>query len=413
MRLYELFIPDNQHQLLEYNRDATLKNYGGKVVTVARKDRSIPQQFRSTEVSDDQLLDLVMTQIEGSDPTRNKEYSQALTKIYTNGQTAFEDMGSTVADYLTKFDKLKRKKKIPAPRNDFMRYANIGDFLSVVDEYPNPDEEELTDKGSSDEIYKDATVRVLRPNNKEAACYYGQGTKWCTAAKSNNLFDTYASKGELYIIIPTKPEYAGEKYQFHFQSHQFMDEQDQNADLFVIINKFPQLKKLFHDQAIKNSEVAFFMSRQELEKKLPKVIQSIYTGLKNEYKVQSRAMANDAAKDLKAYIDKGIAREAADEFFEQLQEPDGVAELLFSVIRQLQQDYHTGLDEDEWFDNTLDVFQDWVTEHSNAYLLITDFYEEDDQIFMDTNFSLAGIMQSVATKYVMENFRKLLLQGTI
>ena len=155
------------------------------------------------------------------------------------------------------------------------------------------------------------------------------------------------------------------------------------------------------------------MSRQELEKKLPKVIQSIYTGLKNEYKAQARAIANDASKDLKAYIDKGIALEAADEFYEQLQEGDGVGELLFSIIRQLQHDYHTGLDEDEWFDNTLDVFQDWVTEHCNAYLNIIDFYEDDDQILMDTNFSLAGIMQSVATKYVMENFRKLLLQGTI
>ena len=126
--------------LLEYNRQKTEQNYGDKIVMIARRDPTIPQQVRK-EADNLQLVDIVLSQLEKADPTKNKEYTQGLAKLYANGGLKMEDASSTLADYLTKFHKLKTKRMIPSPRNDFLRYTNVGDFMSVVDEYPNPDED--------------------------------------------------------------------------------------------------------------------------------------------------------------------------------------------------------------------------------------------------------------------------------
>lgn len=241
--------------LREYRRDTTAQNFGKKIVSVARRDNTIPFGFRNADVTDADLLNMVMTTLEESDPTTNKEYSQTLAKLYANGGIRFEDLGSTVAEYLTKFHKLKQKKQIPSPRNDFMRYTDIGDFYSVVDEYPDPEGKEQQDKGQAQEYYNDADIRIIVPADQTAACYYGQGTRWCTAGRTGNMFNTYHNQGPLYIILPKQPAYPGEKYQLHFESGQYMDERDESVDLKDVVARHPGLTRAFVQQAKQFGEV--------------------------------------------------------------------------------------------------------------------------------------------------------------
>jgi hypothetical protein len=129
----------------------------------------------------------------------------------------FEDVLSQVREYLEKFHILNQRRKIPAGRNDILRYSNFGDFMSVVDEYPDPEAPELKDKGQAEEIYQDQQVRVIMPYDQAAACYYGQGARWCTAAtKGKNYFNDYAENTPLLIVVPQQPQHPGEKYQLWF-----------------------------------------------------------------------------------------------------------------------------------------------------------------------------------------------------
>jgi len=67
-------------------------------------------------------------------------------------------------------------------------------------------------QGTSDEMYG-------------AACELGSGTSWCTATgNTKQWFDRYAKDGPLYIFIG--PD--GEKYQFHYESNQYMDSNDRS-----------------------------------------------------------------------------------------------------------------------------------------------------------------------------------------
>lgn len=250
--------------LLEYNRQKTAQNFGDKIIMIARRDSTLNPQLKSLQNVG--LLDAVLSMIEQSDPTKNKEYSQALAKLYSNGGIRFEDLGSTVADYLTKFHKLKVKRMIPGPRNDFMRYQNIADFYGVVDEYPDPNQDtKEVDKGRVIEYYNDADIRIVMPQDEAAACYYGQGTRWCTAAKNHNMFDTYADQGTLYIVIPKHPEHTGEKYQLHFESGQYMDEGDNPVTMRQLLERFPTLRTALAEEGRAHG-VLSLMSDEDIAK---------------------------------------------------------------------------------------------------------------------------------------------------
>ncbi len=249
--------------LLEYDRGKTAAAYGAKLLPVALKDKWFVSQVNSAlpnknlqkfaQEKPEQIIDYLLTWLERGDPTNNKEYTQAIAKMYANGQSQLEDIVSTLADYLKKFDRLKRKKKIQPPRNDFNRYRSLEDFYDVVDEYPDEEAEaKPEEKKNTTELYRDSQLIVLIPRDEEAACYYGRGTRWCTAGDSYNRFDYYAKQGDLYIIIPRQQAYPGEKYQFHFESRQFMNEQDRQIGvdgLQQLVNRFPVLKKILQQPA--------------------------------------------------------------------------------------------------------------------------------------------------------------------
>jgi hypothetical protein len=249
--------------LLEYNRQKTEQNYGEKIVMIARRDPTIPQQVRK-EADNLQLVDIVLSQLEKADPTKNKEYTQGLAKMYANGGLKMEDASSTLADYLTKFHKLKVKRMIPSPRNDFLRYTSVGDFMSVVDEYPDPDsDKQEANRGSAVEYYNDSEIRVIVPKDETAACYYGQGTRWCTAAKNHNMFNHYASNGTLYIIIPKHPDRPGEKYQIHFEENQCMDPSDTPVSISSLVERFPSMRKAFAKQGKKFGILALMSDEEQ------------------------------------------------------------------------------------------------------------------------------------------------------
>jgi len=58
----------------------------------------------------------------------------------------------------------------------------------------------------------------------------GAGTKWCTASKGDSgYFDQYSADGPLYAII--EGEGANQKkYQFHYESDQFLNARDEEVD---------------------------------------------------------------------------------------------------------------------------------------------------------------------------------------
>ena len=230
--------------IIEYDRTKTAQAFTSKLVNQALKDPTTPGAVRnninSMETPQKAAEMILQNQIEVGDPTKQKKYTQALARMYANGLIKWEDVGSTMRDYLTKFTKLALKKKLNPEHTDFNRFKDLKSFYDAVDTYPDPEEDqEVKDKGEAKEVFNNGEVRIIRPDNEQAACYYGQGTRWCTAARDHNMFDRYNNDGPMYIILPKNPKYDGEKYQFHPMSDQYMNEKDYEVSPQELVNRFP------------------------------------------------------------------------------------------------------------------------------------------------------------------------------
>lgn len=237
-------------ELLEYKREITITNLGDKFLQRMRNDETLSDYFSDGGLEseegkpyslDQELVRKFVTskiwQIEEADPSPNKQYVQWMILRYIDGSiNLFEDIVSTVSEMLDYFHKLKMRRQLPPELMDINKFKGR-DVINKLDDTVHRlwsehqkkrgEETELAlPKGDAQQLYNDANVRVIIPKNKDAACYYGQGTKWCTAStKSRNYFDEYNSRGRLYIFIPKNPTYEGEKYQLH-DDGTFLNEKD-------------------------------------------------------------------------------------------------------------------------------------------------------------------------------------------
>jgi hypothetical protein len=207
--------------LIEYKRDVTIQKLGKALYDKMIQDRTVQRIYGDDplqQINPNEIIEFGIDRFQEADPTPNKQFVAWLVRLYAKDPTfKFEDVLSQVHPYLEKFYKLNMRKKIPSPRNDVNRYSSFADFMGVMDEYPDPDKVELKDKGRAFTMYEDDDWRVIVPQDQPAACYYGQGTRWCTAAtKGNNMFTYYHGIAPILIALPKHPEHPGEKYQFHF-----------------------------------------------------------------------------------------------------------------------------------------------------------------------------------------------------
>lgn len=191
-----------------------------------------------------------LQEIEAADPSTNKKYTQWMARMFANGSLPkMEDVVSTLADAVAKFHRLGIRRKLSQGENDINRYKTAEQLYDTMDRYDDVDTPG-DGGGKADKVYEDEDVTVVVPRDRTAACAYGRKTRWCTAAtSSHNAFDSYNSQGPLYIVIPKNPESPGAKYQLHFESGKFMDEDDAPIDIAHLLQQqYPRLGEYFMSQ---------------------------------------------------------------------------------------------------------------------------------------------------------------------
>jgi len=133
----------------------------------------------------------------------------------------------------------RRKKDFKSP--DIYDYTNQTDIRQFIEKAIELRDEEGKDptkkKGvSKTDKFSDLKIGEVdgfdvyeipkgRKDLYNTSCELGSGTEWCTATgNTSSYFKQYIDEGPLYIFM--KPG-SDEKYQFHFESGQFMDKNDQ------------------------------------------------------------------------------------------------------------------------------------------------------------------------------------------
>lgn len=128
------------------------------------------------------------------------------------------------------------------------------------------------------------TMRRDDELGKEAAVFYGGSNKrpdmgetsWCTSAPGMNYYFTYLRQGPYYVIIDKTDSNKGKisglpahRYQFHFESNQFMDVNDRQIDFVKFFNDNPNLKDGFKDVINNHFKMDEKTKTNEIEIKYP------------------------------------------------------------------------------------------------------------------------------------------------
>ena len=251
--------------LLEYNEARLLNDFGTKLEARAKSDASAPKNQNSQ-----QLIQVIA----GKDSTPNKELTFWLCLNYANnGIARWEDIDSKAVPELLKFKALLRKPNLNPPLQvrDINQIKGLSALTDITEKYQEKeavsnsqlaDQEEAnfynTEKAKL--IFNNEQVKVIVPKTKAAAIFFGKGTRWCTAAKNNNYFTQYNRQGPLYIVIIKG---TNEKYQFHWESRQFMDSADQSINPNKLAGKYPILWKIFTPIAEENKSLILNLNPTE------------------------------------------------------------------------------------------------------------------------------------------------------
>jgi hypothetical protein len=114
----------------------------------------------------------------------------------------FNDNFIKLDNALKKFEKISTN----LPKTDINQYQTLEELVTAITNYEEKSRRNIRKVQGGNVVYEDGKYFVVNPLNHEASCYYGKGTKWCTAAATDTQFKKYNEDGKLfYIIDKTKP----------------------------------------------------------------------------------------------------------------------------------------------------------------------------------------------------------------
>jgi len=109
----------------------------------------------------------------------------------------FDDTFGKTVEALNKFEKISSN----LPVTDLFQYKSVGQLLGAISEYEGRQRRNIKKVEGGNVVYDDGRYFVVNPLTHESSCYYGKGTKWCTATESDYNFKRYNDDGKLFYIL--------------------------------------------------------------------------------------------------------------------------------------------------------------------------------------------------------------------
>ena len=202
----------------------------------------------------------------------NHKYLDWITKNWSPTDVEGDEITHNLKEILlavSKFDTQSQRLKI----KDLNQYKNLEQLFDTLQELGQTARRTVEISDEVDRIYEDNRFVVVVPKTHKSSCYYGAGTKWCTASKdTDSHFSNYKSNGELYYIIdktlPTSSPYykVALNKKIAGLTEDFWDVQDKPITDTTKIMTIIQNRKMLED--IRNHFGVKFEERIQQEKEL-------------------------------------------------------------------------------------------------------------------------------------------------
>jgi hypothetical protein len=104
--------------------------------------------------------------------------------------------------YISKLINKFKRISSNLPIKDLYQYRSIRQLSDAINEYENKQRRDYKQVKGANVIYDDKKrFIVFNPLTHDSSCYYGSGTKWCTAASTDEHFHKYNNDGKLFYIL--------------------------------------------------------------------------------------------------------------------------------------------------------------------------------------------------------------------
>ena len=193
------------------------------------------------------LIKLLMADPTASQNDRGSfagKYGVWIGNMYANGGIKPGDAPELKSALFT-YD--KNKTQLPQIK-DCKSLSELIEWVKDLSDDFKPVRKQSKAKADLEKVYEDDEWVVYVPHSHAAARRGGEGTHWCTASENDYYYNYYSKDGPLYINIRKSD---GAKFQFHFESNQFMDTDDDPVSLKEIglsdglINFYSKISPLF------------------------------------------------------------------------------------------------------------------------------------------------------------------------
>jgi len=104
---------------------------------------------------------------------------------------------SKIGPTLDAFEKISSN----LPKTDINQYQSLEELLKTLNDYQNKPRREYKQIEGGNVVFENNRFLIVNPLTHQTSCYYGKGTKWCTAASSDQKFNEYNSDGKLFYIL--------------------------------------------------------------------------------------------------------------------------------------------------------------------------------------------------------------------
>ena len=200
------------------------------------------------------------------------KYLEWITKNWSPTDVVGDEIKHNLKEILlavSKFDNQSQRLKI----KDLNQYQNLEQLFDTLQELGQTARRTVEISDEVEKVYEDNRFVVVVPKTHKSSCYYGAGTKWCTASKdTDSHFSSYKSGGELYYIIDKTLPTSNPFYKVALNkklaglTEDFWDVQDRPITDTTKIMTIIQNKKMLED--IRNHFGVKFEERIKQEKEL-------------------------------------------------------------------------------------------------------------------------------------------------
>ena len=290
------------------------------------------------------------------------------------------------------------------PVKDINQYESIDQLRDVISTHTNRDRRSVQDNDGAIKIYEDDNFVIVSPTSHEGSCYYGAGTKWCTATRdSSKHFDGYNERGKLFYVISKKLPSDNKYYKIAiyklFSDHEeYYDAVDANMGAGEVLKIFGDTWKKVIDSINK------FMSENYSDKQ--KIWTDRATAREEELRIRREAQEAERRRILakqeglresdawaEGNCDDVIATSARAVY--QLIQSEGDVEEGEDIYYLVQEEYrHYSLPAFKWMGGT----------HNNVYA-VGDDSDADEAAYVNldeyvTEYGTTGFAEGFAENYI-------------